>query len=157
MSFLRDISQTIVEKTNEIIEFPISIMDEKGLIIGSSDKTRLGKFNTAAVSALRKKEITYFESDDIKQFENTYPGVGVPIVINQKVVGLLGIIGVPKEVEKYGLLLKSHVELMCHEYLKKEKNELESKTINNFIHYLLTSDGNQNLNQILKYSRVLGF
>src|SRR5699024_9613979 len=86
-----------------------------------------------------------------------FPGIAVPIIINEKALGVLGIIGDPKEVEKYAQLLKSHVELMCHEYLKKEETELESKALHNFIHYLLTSTDKESLKQIKRYGRVLGF
>src|SRR5699024_3110158 len=44
----------------------------------------------------------------------------------------------------------------CHEYLKKEKLELESSSLHNFIHYLLTATNNEDYKQILRYGRILG-
>lgn len=156
MSFLEDISQKIVENSNKIIEYPISIMNERGFIIGSTNLNRLGKFNKVSVDVLKEKKQISYKFKDVEQLKDTYPGVAIPIIINKKSIGVLGLIGNPKDVEKYAQLLSSHVELMCHEYLKKEKNELESKTLNNFMNYLLTSKEEESLYETMRYSRVLG-
>ncbi|MFD1929222.1 CdaR family transcriptional regulator [Sporosarcina siberiensis] len=156
MNFLEDISQTIVENTNKIIGYPISIMNDKGYIIGSTDLNRLGNYHEFSMDVLEKKDTIYYESDDVKPFKNVLPGVGTPIIINNKPIGVLGIIGEPAEVEKYAQLVKSHVELMCHEYLKIEMNVLESKTLNNFIHYLLNDINTEESGYIIRYGRMLG-
>ncbi|MED3564454.1 sugar diacid recognition domain-containing protein, partial [Bacillus xiapuensis] len=75
MVFLEDISQTIVENTSRIIGYPISITDEKGYIIGSSDTNRLGSFHQASIDVLRKKETICYEYDEVKNLTNVLPGV----------------------------------------------------------------------------------
>ncbi|OIK08972.1 transcriptional regulator [Bacillus sp. MUM 116] len=157
MVFLEDISQTIVENTSRIIGYPISITDEKGYIIGSSDTNRLGSFHQASIDVLRKKETICYEYDEVKNLTNVLPGVATPIIIDQESVGVLGIVGNPTEVKKYAQLVKSHVELMCHEYLKKEMRILESKTLDNLIHYLLNSDNIKEMDQIIRFGKMLGY
>lgn len=157
MTFLEDISQTIVENTSNIIGYPISITDNKGYIIGSTDLTRLGSFHKASIEVLDRKETICYEPDDVKDFHNVLPGVAAPIIINNEPIGILGIVGEPAEVKKYAQLVKSHVELMCHEYLKKEMSVLESKTLNNLIHYLLNFVDSKDTDYIVRYGKMLGF
>ncbi|MDR6998499.1 sugar diacid recognition domain-containing protein [Neobacillus niacini] len=157
MAFLEDISQTIVENTSRIIGYPISITDDKGYIIGSNDENRLGSFHQASIDVLKRKETICYEHDEVKNLKNVLPGVATPIIINQETVGVLGIVGNPAEVKKYAQLVKSHVELLCHEYLKKEIRILESKTLDHLVHYLLSSDTIEDMSQIIRFGKMLGY
>ncbi|EKN64277.1 carbohydrate diacid transcriptional activator CdaR [Neobacillus bataviensis LMG 21833] len=157
MVFLEDISQAIVENTTKIIGYPISITDEKGYIIGSNDVNRLGSFHKASIEVLKRKETICYEIEDVKDVENVLPGIATPIMMNNEPVGVLGIVGNPLEVKKYAQLVKSHVELMCHEYLKKEMRNLESKTLDNLLHYLLNSEKLDDPGQIIRYGKMLGY
>ncbi|MGG1398549.1 sugar diacid recognition domain-containing protein [Bacillus salipaludis] len=157
MAFLEDISQTIVENTSRIIGYPISITDDKGYIIGSNDENRLGSFHQASIDVLKRKETICYEYDEVKELNNVLPGVAAPIIINQETVGVLGIVGNPAEVKKYAQLVKSHVELLCHEYLKKEIRILESKSLDHLVHYLLSSDTIEDMGQIIRFGKMLGY
>ncbi|WP_026576921.1 CdaR family transcriptional regulator [Bacillus sp. UNC438CL73TsuS30] len=157
MAFLEDISQTIVENTSRIIGYPISITDDKGYIIGSNDENRLGSFHQASIDVLKRKETICYEYDEVKELNNVLPGVAAPIIINQETVGVLGIVGNPAEVKKYAQLVKSHVELLCHEYLKKEIRILESKSLDHLVHYLLSSDTIEDMSQIIRFGKMLGY
>ncbi|MDQ6599072.1 transcriptional regulator [Bacillus salipaludis] len=157
MAFLEDISQTIVENTSRIIGYPISITDDKGYIIGSNDENRLGSFHQASIDVLKRKETICYEYDEVKELNNVLPGVAAPIIINQETVGVLGIVGNPAEVKKYAQLVKSHVELLCHEYLKKEIRILESKSLDHLVHNLLSSDTIEDMSQIIRFGKMLGY
>ena len=45
MKILERIAQDIVEKTSEILQYPISITDNEGYIIEATDKSRIGIFH----------------------------------------------------------------------------------------------------------------
>lgn len=157
MSFLKEISQVIVDNTSNIIEYPISISDNKGIIIGSSDICRLGSFHQASLEIVERKTTIAYEVDEAKKLDNVLPGVAAPIMINHEPIGVLGIVGEPAEVRKYAQLVKSHVELMCHEYLKKEMTAIESKTLDNLIRYLLNSQKPEDLEYSIRYAKMLGY
>jgi len=157
LTFLEDISQSIADNTSNIIGYPISITDNKGYIIGSTDLSRLGTFHKASIEVLDRKETICYEPEDVKDFHNVLPGVAAPIIINNEPIGVLGIVGSSAEVKKYAQVVKSHVELMCHEYLKKEMSVLESKTLNNLIHYLLNYVDSEDADYIVRYGKMLGF
>ena len=157
MSFLKEISQIIVDNTSNIIEYPISISDNKGIIIGSSDISRLGSFHQASLEIVERKTAIAYEVNEAKKLDNVLPGVAAPIMINHEPIGVLGIVGEPAEVWKYAQLVKSHVELMCHEYLKKELNAIESKTLDNLIRYLLNSQKQEDMEYSIRYAKMLGY
>lgn len=157
MGFLEEVSQRIVEKTSEIIENQISITNSKGYIIGSSDKKRLNTYHPISIEVLEKREMVYYEPEKVAHLENVLPGVATPIIINNEPIGMLGIVGEPQEVGKYAQLVRSHVELMCHEYIKNEMNALESKTLDNLLRYLLNSETEEDLEYSIRYGRMLGY
>lgn len=154
---LEQIAQSIVENTSKIIDYPISITDEKGHIIGSTDSSRIGSYHKVSLDVLRKNEPVCYSSEDIKSLDNVLPGVATPIVFNNKSIGVLGIVGEPDEVKKYALLVKSHVEMLFNESFKKEMVALESKTIDTLIHFLLQYDGKEDSEHIVRYGKMLGY
>jgi carbohydrate diacid regulator len=154
---LEEIAQTVAENTAEIIGHPISITNEKGYIIGSTDRSRLGTFHMASIEVLTKNDTVSYGFEDVKSLENVLPGVASPIIFDRKAIGVLGIIGNPQEVKKYVQLVKSHVELLCQESFKKEMTVLETKAIDSLIHYLIHVDAKTDIEHILRYGAMLGY
>lgn len=133
MQLLEKIAQEIVEKTSSIIECPISITDNEGIIIGSTDKSRLGIFHQPSLEVIRKNTMI----DCTAEAKNILPGISVPIKFNNKIIGVIGIIGNPRDVEKYVHLVKNQVEMMCQEAFQKELLDLKEKMIEMFVHELI--------------------
>lgn len=154
---LEQIAQPIAEKTKDIIGYPITLTDEKGHIIGSTDRNRLGTFHRVSSDVLKKGQPICYRPDEVKDLENVLPGVATPIVFNNKAIGVLGIVGDPDEVKKYAQLVKSHVEMMCQESFKLEMNVLESKTLDTLIQYLLHYDNKEESKHIIRYGHMLGY
>jgi carbohydrate diacid regulator len=154
---LEHIAQTITENTSEIIGYPIIITDEKGTIIGSTDRSRLGSFHPSSIEILKKNRSLSYEMEDVKSLENVLPGVATPIYLNGKAIGVVGIAGTPATVNKYVMLVKSHVEMMCHETFKKETIVLESKTLDTLVQYLLYSSHQEESDSMVQYGKVLGY
>lgn len=154
---LEKIAQNVAENTSEILGYPISITDEKGYIIGSTDQSRLGTFHKASIDVLKRNEMICYELQDVQSLQNVLPGVASPIFFDKKAIGVLGIIGNPKEVKKYVQLVKSHVEMMCQESFLKEMSVLETKAIDTLIQSLIHFDTNEDVEQILRYGKILGY
>ncbi|TYP79333.1 CdaR family transcriptional regulator [Paenibacillus methanolicus] len=154
---LEHIAQTIVDNTSDIIGYPIIITDEKGSIIGSTDRSRLGSLHIATIDVLRRNQPVSYGEEDVKGLDNVLPGIATPIVVNDKVIGVLGIAGIPDTVRKYVQLVKSHVELMFHESFKKETTVLESKALDTLVQYLLYANRHDEADPMLEYGKMLGY
>ncbi|GAA0330889.1 DNA-binding transcriptional regulator CdaR [Bacillus carboniphilus] len=154
MRILEHIAQGIAEKTSEVLQFPISITDNEGYIIGSTDKKRIGLFHKPSLEVIKNDRMVNCENE----IENEIlPGISVPIRFNNNVIGVLGIVGEPGEIEKYVHLVKNHVEMMCQEAFRKEMIELKEKMIEVFIHQMIhykESDANLHIYQ---YAKLLDY
>ncbi|MBU8878409.1 helix-turn-helix domain-containing protein [Bacillus sp. FJAT-29790] len=152
MRILKHIAQDIVERTAEILPYPISITDHEGYIIGATDKSRIGIFHQPSLEVIKKNIMIYCKNEIEKKI---LPGVSVPIKFNNKVIGVLGIVGSPREVENYGQLVKNQVEMMCQEAFRKEMVELKEKMLEVFVHQVIHYKENEENDHILKYSNLL--
>lgn len=154
VKILEHIAQDIAEKTSAVLGYPISITDNEGYIIGSTDKERLGLFHRPSLDVIRKKGLIHCRGE---QFGQVLPGSSVPIMINNKAIGVLGIIGQPEEVEKYVHLVKNQVEMMCQDAFHKEMKELETKMVEVFIQQIIHYDTDEQDERIIQYAKTLGY
>ncbi|MTT31814.1 transcriptional regulator [Terrilactibacillus sp. BCM23-1] len=154
---LKDIAQNIVESTSEIIGHPITLIDDEGFIIGSTDRKRIGSFHDKTFHFMESSDMIFCEEEESSRLDNVLPGVVTPIFFNNHKIGVLGITGEPNKVKKYTLLVKSHVEMLCHELFKQEVMTLESKMLDTLVQYLLHFDNESDIKQIHLYAQMLGY
>lgn len=72
MKILENIAQDIVEKTSEILEYPISITDNEGYIIGSTDQSRIGIFHRPSLDVINKNTTVVCRNEIEKKFFPVY-------------------------------------------------------------------------------------
>ncbi|WP_264737499.1 CdaR family transcriptional regulator [Cytobacillus firmus] len=156
MKILENIAQEIVEKTSEILEYPISITDNEGYIIGSTDQSRIGIFHRPSLDVINKNTTVVCRNEIEKKI---LPGVSAPLKFNNKVIGVLGIVGNPAEVEKYVQLVKNQVEMMCQDAFRKEMVELEEKMAEMLVHQLIhyRDSEQEEKEHISQYAKLLNF
>lgn len=152
MKILERIAQNIVKVNRDILQYPISIADTEGYIIDASDKSRIGDFHPPSLEVVKKNDIVTCMNEINDQ---VLAGIALPINFNQNVIGVVGIVGNPKEVFKYGKLLKSQVEMMCQETFSKEMRELNEKMIEVFIHQIIHTKEKELDESIPQYSNLL--
>ncbi|GIN84768.1 CdaR family transcriptional regulator [Heyndrickxia sporothermodurans] len=157
MRLFVQIAQSIVEQTSTVLEVPISITDENGVIIGCSDPERLGTFHEATKEVVKIGKVVQYSEENVAGRENVLPGVATPIFFQSKPIGVLGIVGDPKDVIKYVYLVRNHVEMLLHETLKAEAFSLQLKAKENFIQYLLYQPPMDNKEELLNYCEMMGF
>ncbi|MGE8203125.1 CdaR family transcriptional regulator [Heyndrickxia sp. NPDC080065] len=157
MKLFEQIAQSIVEQTSFVLEVPMSITDEKGIIIGCTDLKRIGTYHEATKEVFRIGKAVQYSEDNVIGRENVLPGVATPIFFQQEPIGVLGIVGDPKEVIKYVYLVRNHVEMLLHETLKAESFSLQMKAKENFIQYLLHQRPNESSEELINYCEMMGF
>jgi carbohydrate diacid regulator len=154
LKILEHIAQEIAQKTTAILGYPISITDKEGYIIGSTDRSRLGIFHQPSLEVLKRNGMVNCQTEEEKKI---LPGVSVPLMFNNRPIGVLGIVGDPAEVETYVQLVKNHVEMMCQEAFRKEMMDLESKMIEVFVQQIIHVTDEENADHIMQYARTLGY
>lgn len=157
MKFFEQIAQSIVEQTSTVLEAPMSITDEYGLIIGCTDVTRIGTYHEATKEVVKAGKAVKYSEEKVKGRNNVLPGVATPILFQKEPIGVLGIIGDPKDVIKYVYLVRNHVEMLLQETMKAESFSLQLKITENFIQYLLHQRHLGNKEELKNYCEMLGF
>jgi carbohydrate diacid regulator len=109
------LAQQIANEITDVIGHNVLITDEAGIVVGSGDESRIGQFHEASVEVVRTRRTIAHSSDDVRDLVGTLPGVTIPLVIDDSVVGTIGLSGSPEEVEQFGLVVKRQTEILMQE------------------------------------------
>ena len=107
------IALDIVKNLKDIINHEINLFDTSGIIIASTDESRVGSGHDGALVAARTKEVLTIDHDN--QFEGAKKGINVPVLFKDSVVAIIGITGNREEVEPYGNIIKKMTEILIRE------------------------------------------
>lgn len=122
MEFLsKELAKSIVEKTMNVVDYNINIMNENGVIIASGNKERIGTIHEGSIIALQRKSEFNVNENESKKLHGVHQGTNIVIEFRNKIVGVIGITGKPKEVLGYAKLIKMTAEMMIEqEHVMKE-------------------------------------
>src|SRR5918995_552750 len=135
-----EIAQEIADKTTEIIGYNVLITNDAGIVIGSGDKDRVGTFHEASVETIRRGIMTWHDVAAAEQLEGVKPGVTVPVVLENRTVGTVGITGKPNEVKRFGMVVKSQTEIMLRESLHLRIALLQEKALESLLQDIANYD-----------------
>jgi carbohydrate diacid regulator len=109
------LAQQIANEITDVIGHNVLITDESGIVVGSGDESRVGQFHEASVEVVRTRRTIAHSSEDVRDLVGTLPGVTIPLVIDDDVVGTIGLSGSPEEVVQFGLVVKRQTEILMQE------------------------------------------
>jgi len=157
MKITHKLAQNIVNKTMNILEKNINIMDEKGVIIGSGDKSRLNQFHEGAAQVIKEGNKLEIYSKDINHLVGAKPGINLPIEHNNKIIGVVGITGEPNEVSPFGEVIKMTVEMMLQQEFLLKEIQLEQQARGNFIHDLISGRIGNDSDLFITRGQIVGY
>ncbi|MCQ4635713.1 helix-turn-helix domain-containing protein [Anaerovorax odorimutans] len=125
MYLRKDTAAKIIQEISMILDYDINIMDEKGAILASTNPDRVGMFHEGAFRIIRHglRELAVYEDG---QYQGCRRGINLPIFLNDRIIGVIGITGEVSEVMKYGKVLKKMTEILLMDlfsYQKKSQQE----------------------------------
>lgn len=109
------LAQQIVNRTMQIIDSNINVMDAKGTIIGSGDKQRLGELHEGALLVLSQARIVDIDEAVAKRLHGVRPGINLPLRVDGEIVGVIGLTGNPQYLRQYGELVCMTAEMMLEQ------------------------------------------
>jgi len=157
MKITHKLAQDIVDKTMKILEKNINIMDEKGVIIGSGDKSRLNQYHEGAAQVIKEGKKLEIYSKDINHLVGAKPGINLPIEHNNKIIGVVGITGEPNEVSPFGEVIKMTVEMMLQQEFLLKEIQLEQQARGNFIHDLISGRIGNDSDLFITRGQIVGY
>ncbi|MCV4286598.1 helix-turn-helix domain-containing protein [Pseudomonas capsici] len=108
----RVLAQDIVDRAMAILPYNVNVMDYLGIIIGSGDPERLCTRHEGAQLVLANSRVVEIDSQAALHLGGVKPGVNLPLMLDHKLVGVLGITGEPDEVRVYGELVRMTAEML---------------------------------------------
>lgn len=88
----------------------VNVMDDRGVIIGSGDPTRLGHTHAGALRAIGTRDrVVVHEGESL---EGALPGVNLPLLLEGEVLGAVGVTGDPDQLSDVADLLAMTAELI---------------------------------------------
>ena len=134
---LTETAQKVVDATQSIIGEDVIITNEKGIIIGSSDKSRLGTLHATSLPVMKFNRVETCDPEKALR-KKVKPGVALPIIYAGKVVGSIGIAGDPEEVIKYAHLVRKEAEIFLREKNLLANSHLRERALHNLIQEIIS-------------------
>lgn len=125
-------AQSIVDEMKSSIHRDINIMDETGIILASTNPTRRGTLHQGAVRVILEglPSLTIQADDPTSGVQR---GINLPIVMEGKTVGVIGITGDPEEVSVFGEIIKRMTEIMVASARQAEQSDLLDRAKSLFV------------------------
>lgn len=127
-----ELAEHIVRETMSRLNRNINIMDAEGTILASGIRERVGERHAAAAEAVLRGETIAIEPGDRRMRDGVQPGINMPIVFRGRVVGAIGITGLPEEVAEFAELVRMTTELMLEQAFMMTAEENRSRIAASF-------------------------
>ena len=138
MSEFAKLAQDFVEATSLLVgQRTINIMDQKGIIIASTEKHRIGDFHQGAAEVLETGKPVLIKKEDLPRYPGTKEGYNMPIFLNDEIIGVVGIFGCEEEVQSIANLLRVYVTQSFSQFQMTQKQNLEAELRNQLLRLLL--------------------
>ncbi|WML39773.1 sugar diacid recognition domain-containing protein [Neobacillus sp. OS1-2] len=155
MKFLdQTLAQEIVNRTMKIINRNINVMNDKGVIIGSGDKTRIDSIHEGAIRVIENQSGFEIESSEAEKLHGVKAGINLPIKFHDQIVGVIGITGVPEEIRSYGELVKMAAEMILQQAVLLDEMQWDERLKEELISQLLHDPENLDAHYFERVKRL---
>lgn len=131
MEISTSLATNILIKMKEIIKQDLNYINTKGIIIASTNPERVGNFHEASLVCMRKGKEIIIENDS--QYTGSKKGINMPIYFDETIIGVIGITGEKKEVEKYGEIIRMMTGILIKEAWIKDQDFRKKEITKAFI------------------------
>lgn len=136
----REIANAIVQETSLRINRNVNIMDTAGIIIASMDESRIDTVHEGARKVIETGEGLQIFSANEKDWPGVQPGINLPILFKDKVIGVIGVTGSPDVMGDIGELVKMTTELMIKQEFIASQFEWKQRMKETIIEQLLKKE-----------------
>ncbi|MFT0869638.1 sugar diacid recognition domain-containing protein [Pseudomonas sp. CAM1A] len=117
-----DLAQDIVDRAMAILPCNVNVMDSQGLILGSGEAERINTRHEGAQLVLANGRIVELDVEAAKCLKGVQPGVNLPLMLDGRLIGVLGLTGDPRQLRTYGELVRMTAEmLLAQRHLQVEQ------------------------------------
>lgn len=106
------LASEIVERTAGVLQFDVNVMDARGIVLASTDRDRAGTLHPGAQLALTHQRDIEIDAAMAARMPGVKPGINLPLSVDGRLCGVIGITGAPDEVRYLGHLLRVTAEMI---------------------------------------------
>lgn len=134
------LAQDIVDRAMAILPCNVNVMDYLGIIIGSGEAERLNTRHEGAQLVLANSRVVEIDSHTARQLDGVRPGVNLPLMLDGKLIGVLGITGEPADVRVYAELVKMTAEMLMEHRRQQADQQWRHERSDDVLSRLLLGD-----------------
>lgn len=149
-----DLAQHIVDRAMAILPFNVNVMDSQGLILGSGERQRVNTRHEGAQLVLANGRVVELDPPSAACLKGSQPGVNLPLMLDGRLIGVLGITGAPDEVRIYAELVRMTAEMLVAQRHMQAEQEWRRQRCDDVLGLLLGGDGEGT--RLLEEARQLG-
>ncbi|KEY56861.1 sugar diacid recognition domain-containing protein [Serratia sp. DD3] len=130
-------ARQIVQRAMSILKHSVNVMNNRGVIVASGDASRLHQLHEGALLALAENRVVEINEASALLLKGVRPGINVPILFRQELVGVIGISGPPDEVRAYAELVGMAAELVIEQAEMLEQSQWEKRYREDLVQLLI--------------------
>lgn len=134
MQLVPELSKKIINEVQRVISEDVIVINPSGTIIASTDEKRVNSFHEGASIVMETKKKLYITEGKAEKLKGVKPGINLPIFFEHEVIGVIGITGIPSNVEPYAEIIRRMTELIIREAAFVEKREWEQRGLESFFY-----------------------
>lgn len=151
------IAQRIADEVMSGLGYNVNVMNDRGVIIGSGSKSRIGSFHETAMRVIRSGDTIMVTEKEAVALLGVRPGINMPIKSNGTVVGVVGITGDPEEIKGVAQLVRMAAELIVEQEENTYRFFMHRNDKNAFVISLLNDAASGNTKGISNWALELGY
>lgn len=155
MRILSEYAQDIINQTVNTLGHKINIVDNTGIIIASGDKRRVNSYHPIAEKAILTEKMMVVTSEEAKHLKGVKPGINLPLLLNDNIIGAIGITGEPEDVLPFAELIKNYFESMINQAFIIEQLRATEDATELFLFNLMNENWD-NKNNVTAKASLLG-
>jgi len=123
------LAQHIVDRAMAILPHNINVMDAQGMIIGSGDRERLHSRHEGAQLVLANRRTVEIDAQAAACLRGVKPGVNLPLLYADQLIGVLGITGDPEVLRPYAALVRMTAEMLVEQRQRAGLADAEAREV----------------------------
>ena len=136
-----DLAQDIVDRTMAILPHNVNVMDSQGLILGSGEPERINTRHEGAQLVLANGRVVEIDGQTAKHLKGVQPGINLPLMHDQRLIGVLGITGEPEGLRTYAELVRMTAEMLVSHRHQQAEQQWRRQRCDDLLALLLADTG----------------
>ncbi len=150
-----ELAKQIVDNAMCAVHCNVNIMNRDGIIIATGQPHRYRTFHKGGKDAIDTNTIIEIYPDELYLYPGALQGVNLPMVLEEQIVGAVGIFGHPDEVRDTGRLVKMITELILERELLQQELHSKHRLREQFVEIALWHEGKDSLTKLKRISKSL--